>query len=248
MPRTTIPTRSRLERMLAATLFATLVSLAAPLSALADTATPEQPQSPNAGAMNDVYFAILGVTITVFVLVGGSLLYSAIRFRARPGDPIDPPQIHGSTRLEIGWTIVPVLILVGLAGYTLAKMPDVQDAPSGARQVKVVGFQFGWEFTGVGGFKLPKNAPVNTLVIPVDTPVKLLLTSRDVIHDWWVPELGQKADLWPGTTTDTWINADKTGTYDGQCSEFCGAGHPDMVIVVKVVTKQQVAEMGGQGA
>ena len=148
--------------MLAATLFATLVSLAAPLSALADTATPEQPQSPNAGAMNDVYFAILGVTITVFVLVGGSLLYSAIRFRARPGDPIDPPQIHGSTRLEIGWTIVPVLILVGLAGYTLAKMPDVQDAPSGARQVKVVGFQFGWEFTGVGGFKLPKNAPVNT--------------------------------------------------------------------------------------
>ena len=145
--------------MLAATLFATLVSLAAPLSALADTATPEQPQSPNAGAMNDVYFAILGVTITVFVLVGGSLLYSAIRFRARPGDPIDPPQIHGSTRLEIGWTIVPVLILVGLAGYTLAKMPDVQDAPSGARQVKVVGFQFGWEFTGVGASSCPRTRP-----------------------------------------------------------------------------------------
>jgi cytochrome c oxidase subunit II len=248
MRRTTIPTRSSLKRTLAATLLATLLSLGIPSTALADVATPEEPVSPNAKAMDDVYFAILGVTITVFVLVGGWLLYSAIRFRARPGDPIEPPQIHGSTRLEIGWTIVPILILVGLAGYTLAKLPDVQDAPKGAREVKVVGFQFGWEFKGVGNFKLPKNMPANTLIIPVNTPVKLSMTSRDVIHDWWVPELGQKKDMWPGATTDTWIDARKTGTYDGQCSEFCGTGHADMSITVKVVSKEQFSKLGGQGA
>jgi cytochrome c oxidase subunit 2 len=246
MRRTTIPTRSRFRRPLLATLTAILPQLALPVSAMADVATPEPPRSPNAAAINDVYYAILGVTVTVFVLVGGWLLYSAIRFRARPGDPIEPPQIHG--RLEIGWTIVPVLILVGLAGYTLAKMPKMQDVPHGARVVKVVGFQFGWQFAGQGGFTLPKNAQPNTLIIPVDTPIKLELTSRDVIHDWWVPELGQKKDMWPGTITDTWVRAESTGTYTGQCSEFCGAGHPDMTITVKVVTKEQFSSMGGRGA
>jgi cytochrome c oxidase subunit 2 len=248
MRRTTIPTRSRLQRTLLATLSAILLQLALPLSAMADVATPEQPTSPNAAAINDVYFAILGVTVTVFVLVGGWLLYSAIRFRARPGDPIEPPQIHGSTRLEIGWTIVPVLILVGLAGYTLAKLPKVEDVPDGARVVKVVGFQFGWRFTGQGGFTLPKNQQPNTLVVPVDTPIKLELTSTDVIHDWWVPELSQKKDMWPGTITDTWMRAERTGTYEGQCSEFCGTGHADMNIIVRVVTKEQFSKMGGQGA
>jgi cytochrome c oxidase subunit 2 len=247
MRRTTIPTRSCFQRTLFATLSAMLLPLAFPVTSFADIATPEPPTSPNAGAINDVYYAILGVTVTVFVLVGGWLLYSALRFRARADDPIEPPQIHGSTRLEIGWTIVPILILVGLAGYTLAKLPDMQDVPQGARLVKVVGFQFGWSFTGENGFKLPK-AEANTLVVPVDTPIKLQLTSKDVIHDWWVPELGQKKDMWPGSITDTWIRAEKTGIYKGQCSEFCGAGHPDMSIIVKVVTKEQFSKMGGQGA
>jgi len=247
MRRTTIPTRSRSQRTLFATLSAILLPFVFPATTLADLATPETPNSPNAAAIDDVYYAILGVTVTVFVLVGGWLLYSAIRFRARPGDPIEPPQIHGSTRLEIGWTIVPILILVGLAGYTLAKMPDMQDVPNHARVVKVVGFQFGWEFTGENGFKLPKAA-ANTLVVPVDTPIKLQLTSKDVIHDWWVPELGQKKDMWPGSITDTWIRARRTGTYTGQCSEFCGAWHPDMTITVRVVTKEQFTKMGGQGA
>ena len=133
-----IRTRRRLQRSLAASTVFALVLLATPLHALADTATPESPVSPSSNAENDVYFAILGVTITIFVLVGGFLLYSAIRFRARPGDEqVVPPQIHGSTQLEIGWTIVPILILLCLAGYTLAKIPDTQDAPGNALKIKV---------------------------------------------------------------------------------------------------------------
>jgi cytochrome c oxidase subunit 2 len=245
MGRTRILTRSRtLARTLVASL---LLALALPAAALADTATPERPASPNTHAINDVYFAILGVTVTIFVLVGGWLLYSAIRFRARPDDPIAPPQIHGSNRLEIGWTIVPVLILIAISGYTIAKLPDVQDAPSDSKIVKVVGFQFGWQFKGADGFTLPKNAPANTLVIPVDTPVKLEMTSRDVIHDFWVPSLGEKRDLWPGATTTTWIKADRVGVYEGQCAEFCGTGHATMLIKVRVVSKSRFTEMGGEG-
>jgi len=114
-----IRTRRRLLGMLTAILAATLTSLLFAGSALADTATPEEPVSPNATAIDDIYLVILGATITIFVLVGGFLLYSSIRFRERPGDP-DPPQTHGSTKLELGWTIVPILIvLFGLIlGYS----------------------------------------------------------------------------------------------------------------------------------
>jgi cytochrome c oxidase subunit II len=245
MGRTRILTRSRtLARTLVASL---LFALVLPAAALADTATPERPASPGSHAINDVYFAILGVTVTIFVLVGGWLLYSAIRFRARPGDPLIPPQIHGSNRLEIGWTIVPVLILVAISGYTISKIPDVQDSPDGAKVVKVEGFQFGWSFKGTNGFTLPKDAPANTLVIPVDTAIKLDLTSRDVIHDFWVPSLGAKRDLWPGATTSTWIQADRIGVYEGQCAEFCGVGHATMLITVRVVSKSDFTKMGGEG-
>jgi cytochrome c oxidase subunit 2 len=244
-----IRTRRRLQRPLAASFVFALVLLATPLQALADTATPESPVSPSSKAENDVYFAILGVTITIFVLVGGFLLYSAIRFRARPGDDgAVPPQIHGSTQLEIGWTIVPVLILLCLAGYTLAKIPDTQDAPANALKIKVSAFQFGWAYTGTGGVTLPKNMPANTLVVPVGTPIELLLTSKDVIHDWWVPQLAPKVDVMPGQQTHTWFNAQETGIYVGRCAEFCGVGHPTMLIKVKVVSKEQWSQMGGRAA
>jgi cytochrome c oxidase subunit 2 len=244
-----IRTRRRLQRSIAAAVVSALLLLATPLQALAETATPEAPVSPSSDAQNDVYFAILGVTITIFVLVGGFLLYSAIRFRARPGDErVTPPQIHGSTQLEIGWTIVPVLILLCLAGYTLAKIPDTQDVPSDAITIEVSAFQFGWTYKGTEGVTLPKNMPVNELIVPVDTPVELLLTSKDVIHDWWVPQLAPKVDVMPGQQTHTWFKAKETGIYTGRCAEFCGSGHPTMLIKVKVVSKEEWSQMGGQGA
>ena len=106
---------------------------------------PRTPVSPNATAIDDIYLVILGATITIFVLVGGFLLYSSIRFRERPGDP-DPPQTHGSTKLELGWTIVPILIVLGIAGYTLYKLPSVDDTPDDAMKVHVLAQQFTWSF------------------------------------------------------------------------------------------------------
>jgi cytochrome c oxidase subunit 2 len=185
-----VPTlRLRPIALAAFTAVVVLALQAAP--ALADTATFEQPAGPAASAIDHVYRAVLGVTVTIFVLVGGWLLYSALRFRVRRGESnIEPPQVRGSTRLEIGWTLAPVLVLAALAGYTLDNIPAV----------------------------------------------KLEVKSKDVDHDWWVPALGPKIDAIPGQTNSTWFKATRTGTFKGQCAEFCGLGHATMLITVKVVT------------
>ena len=223
---------------LAAFTAVTLLALwAAP--ALADTATFEHPVSPGASAMDHIYRAVLGVTVTIFVLVGGWLLYSALRFRVRRGEAyVEPPQVHGSTRLEIAWTIVPVLVLVALSAYTLDHVGTVKDAPSNSMVVNVTAQQFSFSYvygahSGVVG-KAPSTP--STLVVPENTPVKVLVRSKDVNHDWWVPAVGPKIDAIPGQTNTTWFNATSTGTFRGQCAEFCGIGHATMLITVKVVS------------
>jgi cytochrome c oxidase subunit 2 len=206
--------------------------------AMADTATFEHPAGPAANGMDHVYRAVLGVTVTIFVLVGGWLLYSALRFRVRRGDPdIEPPQVRGSTRLEIGWTLAPVLVLGALAGYTIDNIHAVKDAPSDAMVVNVLAQQWSFSYTygansGIGG-KAPSGG---ALVVPENTAVKLEVKSKDVDHDWWVPALGPKIDAIPGQTNSTWFKATRTGTFKGQCAEFCGLGHATMLITVKVVT------------
>ena len=207
--------------------------------ALADTATFQHPVGPASSAMDHIYRATLGVTVTIFVLVGGWLLYSALRFRARPGDArVEPPQVHGSTRLEIAWTIVPVLVLVALSAYTLDHVGTVKDAPSDSMVVNVLAQQFSFSYvygahSGVVG-KAPSTP--STLVVPENTPVKVQVRSKDVNHDWWVPALGPKIDAIPGQTNTTWFQATRTGTFRGQCAEFCGIGHATMLITVKVVS------------
>jgi cytochrome c oxidase subunit II len=230
----------RLRQLVLAALTAVTVLVLSAGPAAADTATFQHPAGPTSNAMDGIYRAVLGVTVTIFVLVGGWLLYSALRFRARPGDPdVEPPQVHGSTRLELGWTIAPVLVLVALSAYTFAHLHTVKDPPAGAMVVDVLAQQFSFSYTygansGVGG-KAPSDPA--TLVVPVDTAVKLEVRSKDVDHDWWVPSLGPKIDAIPGQTNTTWFKATETGTFDGQCAEFCGLGHDTMLIKVKVVSK-----------
>jgi cytochrome c oxidase subunit II len=235
-------------RTLAAAVTAVVAPLALAPAALADTATPENPVGPASHAIDNIYRAVIGTTMVIFILVGGWLVYSAIRFRARPGRPIEPPQVHGSSRLEWGWTIVPVLILIGLAGYTFHKLPDVKDSPADSMVVNVVAQQFQFSYvyganSGAAEGKAPATAA--TLVVPEDTPVKLEVHSRDVVHDWWVPSLGPKVDAIPGQTTTTWFRANHVGTYTGQCAEFCGVGHSTMLITVKVVSAAEWQTFAG---
>jgi cytochrome c oxidase subunit II len=234
-----VPTLRQRSLVLAAFTAVTMLAFGAGPAA-ADTATFEHPAGPASHAMDDIYRAVLGVTVTIFVLVGGWLLYSALRFRVRPGDPdIEPPQVHGSTRLELAWTLAPILVLVALSAYTFDHLSTVKDAPSNAMVVNVRAQQFAFSYlyganSGASG-KAPSDA--TTLVVPVDTPVKVDVRSVDVDHDWWVPALGPKIDAIPGQTNSTWFRADHTGTYQGQCAEFCGIGHATMGITVKVVSK-----------
>jgi cytochrome c oxidase subunit 2 len=228
-------------RPLALAAFTTVTVLACSAApALADTATFQHPAGPAASAMDHIYRAVLGVTITIFVLVGGWLLYSALRFRVRPGDPqIEPPQVHGSTRLEIAWTIVPVLVLVALSAYTLDHVDTVKHAPSNALEVNVTAQQFSFSYTYGSNTSVSGKSPSNpsTLVVPVNTPVKVDVRSKDVDHDWWVPALGPKIDAIPGQTNSTWFESQQVGTFHGQCAEFCGIGHATMLITVKVVSQ-----------
>jgi cytochrome c oxidase subunit II len=211
--------------------------LLAAAPALADTATLPDPESPNASAIDDIYRAVLGVTITIFVLVGGWLVYSAIRFRERRGRPEgEPPQFHGSFRLELGWTLVPILILAALSAYTFARLPDVKGISDSAMRVRVEGFQFGWNYFYPGNKAASQQG---TLVLPVDRQVELVFTSRDVNHDWWVPQLGPKMDVIAGQTNHQAYTPHKVGTYTGQCAEFCGTGHAGMKITVRVVSQEQ---------
>jgi len=137
---------------------------------------------------------------------------------------------------------VPILIVLGIAGYTLYKLPNVDDTPNDAMKVHVLAQQFAWSFEYPDGVK-PKSTAANTLFVPAGKAVELEINSKDVIHDWWVPELGQKVDAIPGKTTTTWFKPAEPGTYEGQCAEFCGPGHATMTITVKVLSEEKYNQM-----
>ena len=199
--------------------------------------TPVSPESPNAHRITHAYLLILGVTGVIFVLVEGSLLTFVVRYRNR-GRPrnAEGSQIHGATRLELIWTVIPVLILAGIASFVFYKLPGIKDTPkasaAGPRlHVVVEAHQFYWLFKYPDG-----SEAIDTLVVPVHRVVTLDVVSDDVAHSWWVPALGGKIDAIPGTTNHTWFEADKTGSYAIRCAEFCGIQHEAMRGFVKVVS------------
>jgi cytochrome c oxidase subunit II len=191
---------------------------------------PETPHSPNAGRINEAYKLIGLFTGIVFVVVESSLLWFVFRYR-RGGRPRDAegPQIHGATRLELIWTAVPVVILAVIVTFVLYKLPGIRNVPSATSanaplEIRVDGHQFYWQFTYPDG-----HVSIQELHVPVHRVVRLDIHSQDVDHSWWVPELGGKFDAIPGVTNHTWFKADRVGTYRGQCGEFCGAFHAEMV-------------------
>jgi cytochrome c oxidase subunit 2 len=197
--------------------------------------TPAEPHSPNAERINDSYNWIAIFALAILVLVEGSLVWFVIRYRRR-GRPrsAEGPQIHGATRLELIWTAVPVLILAAIASFILYKLPGIQNVPNaraegGPLRVKIDAHQFYWQFTYPNG-----AISIDELHAPVNRTVRVDITSHDVDHSWWIPELGGKFDAIPGEATHTWFKADRIGTYKGRCGEFCGVFHAEMAALVAV--------------
>jgi cytochrome c oxidase subunit 2 len=189
------------------------------------------PKGPNADKIDNLFIPILILAIVIGIAVLTATVVFALKFRYREGKPDNPKQIHGSTPLEIGWTIVPALILAVVAVPTIATIFDLAKEPKGPNvlQVKVEGKQWWWQF------QLPKQPMVDKKVvtstelhIPVGTKVYLSQTSDNVIHSFWVPELNGKKDVVPGRVNHNTIIASKPGTFLGACAEYCGLAHADM--------------------
>jgi cytochrome c oxidase subunit II len=197
--------------------------------------TPVEPASPNAEGIKESYYGVAIFTGAIFVLVEGALIVFVVKYRRRGrARTVEGPQIHGATRLELIWTAVPVLILAAIASFVFYKLPGIQDVPSakaegGPLVVQVNAHQFYWQFTYPDG-----QISIDELHAPVNRTVRVDITSQDVDHSWWVPELGGKFDAIPGHMTHTWFKADRAGTYRGRCGEFCGVFHAAMKAVVDV--------------
>jgi len=192
--------------------------------------------------VNGISIFVLAVTGMIFLGVSALLVYALVRYRGREGDLTEPAQVFGSVQIELSWTIIPILILVVLFLTTARVLFSVQDAPkpASALDVIVVGHQFWWEF------RYPQYNVVtaNELHVPVSSsslarPTFMKLTSADVIHSFWVPQLAGKTDLLPNRVNEMWIDPRTPGLYLGQCAQFCGSEHAKMLLRVYADTPEQ---------
>ena len=199
---------------------------------------PVPPESPNAEGITQSYWFISALCLAIFFLVEGLLIAFVLRFRRRKRDRFaDGAQIHGATKLELAWTVGPVVILATIATFVFVKLPTILDVPAAAAGgqnlvVDVTGTQFTWEFRYPNGV-----VSIDRLRAPVGRAVELHVTAPDwdVIHSWWIPALGGKIDAIPGTNNRTWFQAKRTGVFQGQCAELCGLFHSKMLATVEVM-------------
>ncbi len=187
--------------------------------------------------IDTLWDVLLIASVPIFVLVETVVLYSAIKFRMRPGEELkDGPPIHGNTKLEIVWTAIPAILLVGLCTYAYLVLTDIEKAPAGekALDVRVVGEQFTWTFFIKND--QGKEVKTNQLYLPEGRPVYFTVQSKDVIHDFWVPAFRVKIDAVPGISTHLRVTPKKVGDYPVVCAELCGLGHSTMRQTAHVVS------------
>jgi cytochrome c oxidase subunit II len=194
------------------------------------------PASESAEIVSQLFWFTLVLATLVFLLVEGLLIYSSLRFRRRAPLPRhEPPQIHGNTRLEVMWATVPALLLIGLFGITVSRLGDLSQLPTNdpnTLRIAVTGRQFQWEF-GYGDTGVKST---NTLRIPTNRPLIFEVTSMDVIHSFWVPDMYGKIDANPGRINRITFSARQEGSFRGVCAELCGAGHAGMLFRVEAVS------------
>jgi cytochrome c oxidase subunit 2 len=208
--------------------------------------------------IHGLHMLIFWICVLIAVAVFGMMIYSIVKFRHSQGAVA--ANFDHSTKAEIVWTIIPIAILVGMAIPAAATLVKIEDTRDSQLTIKVTGYQWKWQYEYLGqdvsffstlaresdaarqtGSGVdPKTVPNylldvdNPLVVPVGAKVRVLLTSNDVIHAWWVPAFGMKKDAIPGFVNEIWFRADEPGIYRGQCAELCGRDHAFMPVVVEV--------------
>ena len=194
------------------------------------------PQGPLSRSVADLYWIMFAAAVVVLAIVVGALVVAGIRFRERPGH--QARQYHGNNLLELIWTVIPTLMVITFSVLSFQKLSYVNDVDSGAAMtIKAEGKQWVWgfQYPADAKFKLSDGSYLKAaeeLHVPAGQKIKIELSAVDVIHAFYVPKLGGQKDAVPGRTTTMWIQADRPGTYVGQCIEFCGTGHADMLITV----------------
>lgn len=242
-----------------------LLSLAMPIAAFAnDMTTKYNLRTPASGMAESLYTlhnVLMIICLVIFVAVFAVMFYSIYAHRKSKGH--QPADFHESTSIEIAWTVIPFLIVVGIGIYATPIVMAQKDTTNADITIKATGYQWKWgydylkgEGTGIAFYSTlttpyeqrvnqqPKTLNYlsevdNPLVVPVGKKIRVVTTANDVIHAWMVPAFGVKQDAIPGFVRDTWFKAERVGTYNGHCAELCGKDHAFMPIVVKVVTPEE---------
>jgi cytochrome c oxidase subunit II len=228
------------------------VTVVASMSAFVDM-SPLHPAGPVSNHINDVFWPLFWVSVAVTGMVSLTILYSAVRFR-RKHDDEEPAQTHGNNKLEIGWTVVPFLILSSLFVLTAANMGVIASTPDGAMKVKVTGVRFYWQFDyGIKKANGKELTTIKDFYIPVGRPVALDVESIDVNHSLFMPNIDGQINAIPGQTNHIWFQIDRPGDYTGQCTELCGDGHWSMDLIVHAMSQSdfdawEAKQTGGSSA
>ena len=212
------------------------------VSSLLAQFAPVAPESPNAEGIRDSWLFVSIFVFAIFLLVEGLLIAFIWKYRRQKrGRFEDAAQVHGATKLELAWTAGPVVVLFLIAAFVFIELPGIKDVPEATAgeeqlEIKVSGRQFYWQYEYPNGV-----VAIDTMRAPAGVPVRLEVTApdSDVIHSWWIPSLGGKIDAIPGTTNETWFQAENEGTYSGQCAELCGLEHARMLASVEVVSQDE---------
>ncbi|MFQ5436069.1 MAG: cytochrome c oxidase subunit II, partial [Anaerolineae bacterium] len=188
--------------------------------------------SAEAGPIDTMFQAHFAIIAFLFSLIMVFVLYAAVVFRRQPGDDTDGPHIHGHTGLEVAWTVIPVIMVIGFGAWGVVTMRDLVKAEPEEMVIRVYGQQWSWSFE----YPEYDNLVSAELVLPVDQPILFEMESRDVLHSFWVPEFRVKQDLLPGRKTNLRITPTETGHYRLLCAEICGNAHSTMLAEVQVMS------------
>lgn len=224
----------------------------------------QTPVTSVAGQINDMHTLMLVICLVIFVGVFGVMFWAVFHHRKSKGAVA--AHFHENTAVEIAWTVIPILILLGMAWPATRTVIDMKDTSNPDLTIKATGYQWQWGYDYLQGegegirflsaLSTPRDqidgvAPKGEtyllevdkpLVVPVGKKVRVLLTANDVIHSWWVPAFGVKQDAIPGFIRDAWFRVDKEGIYRGNCAELCGRDHGFMPIEVHVLSASKYAE------